>query len=217
MSDTDSFIEEVTEEVRRDRLFLLMKKYGWIAILLVILLVGGAAYNEYRKTKIASAAQKFGDEILTALNLDDAGDRSAALDSVASSGEQSSLVAMLAASEDLNRDKAEDAISKLEIVASDATLPTIYRHVAELKVLLLLGNDLAFDDRMTRLMPLAVAGAPFRLLAEEQMAMAEISQNNNVGAITRLQAILADGELTVGLRRRATQLIVALGGELVPI
>lgn len=45
MSDTDSFIEEVTEEVRRDRLFGLMRRYGWIAVLAVLLLVGGTAYR----------------------------------------------------------------------------------------------------------------------------------------------------------------------------
>jgi hypothetical protein len=32
MSDTDSFIDEVTEEVRRDRMFFMLKRYGWIAV-----------------------------------------------------------------------------------------------------------------------------------------------------------------------------------------
>ena len=36
MSGTDSFIEEVSEEVRRDKLFAKMRKYGWIAVLLVL-------------------------------------------------------------------------------------------------------------------------------------------------------------------------------------
>ena len=57
MSDTDSFIEEVSEEVRRDRLFRLFRKYAWLAILLVVLIVAGAALNEYRKiTKQRDAA-----------------------------------------------------------------------------------------------------------------------------------------------------------------
>jgi len=40
VSDTDSFIEEVSEEVRRDRLFKIFKKYAWVAVLVVVLLVG---------------------------------------------------------------------------------------------------------------------------------------------------------------------------------
>ena len=38
MSDTDSFIDEVNEEVRRDRFYFMLKRYGWIAVLAVILL-----------------------------------------------------------------------------------------------------------------------------------------------------------------------------------
>ena len=36
MSDTDSFIEEVTEEVRRDRLYKFLRKYAWVGILAVV-------------------------------------------------------------------------------------------------------------------------------------------------------------------------------------
>ena len=57
MSNTDSFIDEVNEEVRKDRLFALMRRYGWIAILLVLLLVGGAAFREYRLAQNRAAAQ----------------------------------------------------------------------------------------------------------------------------------------------------------------
>ena len=35
LSNHDSFIDEVTEEVRRDRLFAAFRKYGWIGVLLV--------------------------------------------------------------------------------------------------------------------------------------------------------------------------------------
>ena len=36
MSDTDSFIDEVNEEVRRDRLYHLLRRYGWIAALAIV-------------------------------------------------------------------------------------------------------------------------------------------------------------------------------------
>ena len=57
-------------------------------------------------------------------------------------------------------------------------------------------------------------GHPMRLLASEQLALIEIEIGNRDAALERLQAILADAEATQGLRRRASQLIVALGGEL---
>ena len=68
MSNTDSFIEEVTEEVKRDRLFKLIKKWWWAAALLVLLLVGGAAFNEWRKAQERQVAQDFGDALLSSLD-----------------------------------------------------------------------------------------------------------------------------------------------------
>ena len=38
VSDTDSFIEEVSEEVRRDRLYKVLRKYAWVGILAVVTL-----------------------------------------------------------------------------------------------------------------------------------------------------------------------------------
>jgi len=71
VSDTDSFINEVSEEVRRDALYGYLRRYGWIAILVVVLLVGGAAYNEYNKAQTTAASQDAGDQLLTALAQDD--------------------------------------------------------------------------------------------------------------------------------------------------
>ena len=67
MSQSESFIEEVTEEVRRDRMFGLMRRYGWIAVLLVLMLVGSAAWIEWRKAQAQAAAQAMGDAMIAAL------------------------------------------------------------------------------------------------------------------------------------------------------
>ena len=61
---------------------------------------------------------------------------------------------------------------------------------------------------------LAVPGKPLRLLAEEQLALLDVEAGNTDDAIARLQRIIEDSETTAGLRQRASQLIVALGGEL---
>ena len=51
MSLNDSFIQEVSDEVRRDRLFGLFRRYGWVAACLILFLVGGAGINEWRKSQ----------------------------------------------------------------------------------------------------------------------------------------------------------------------
>ena len=68
MSDSESFINEVTEEVRREKLFGYLRRYGWIGVAAVLLLVGGAAWNEYRNAQERDAAQAIGDALTTVLN-----------------------------------------------------------------------------------------------------------------------------------------------------
>jgi hypothetical protein len=75
-------------------------------------------------------------------------------------------------------------------------------------------SPLGADERRVAFEAMAAPGAPLRLLAEEQLALIEIEAGDTEAALTRLNSILADSELTAGLRRRASQLIVALGGEI---
>ena len=215
MSDTDSFIEEVSEEVRRDRLFALMRKYGWIGLLAVFLLVGGAAYNEWRKASERAAAEELGDRLLNALELEDSSARAAALAKVQGDKAGSkALVAMLAAAESMAADDAAASNAALSTIAEDADLSKAYRDLATLKLVLQAGTDMAAEERRAKLTALAVAGAPFRLLAEEQLAMLDIEDNDVEAAISRLKDIIGDVEVTAGLRNRASQLIVVLGGEI---
>ncbi|WP_108483243.1 hypothetical protein [Oceaniglobus ichthyenteri] len=213
MSNTDSFVEEVTEEVRRDRLFGLMRRYGWIAITLVVLLVGGAAYNEWQKARTQAAAQAFGDGILAALEKNDPAQRRAALADVATATpRQQALVSMFMAQE--AEQDSSDVTTSLAALADEADLPQIYRELALLKFVMRADSGLTPDDKISRLTPLTIPGAPYRLLALEQIALAEVEKGESDAALTRLQGILAEDQVSQGLRRRVSQLIIALGGTL---
>jgi hypothetical protein len=212
MSNPDSFIEEVTEEVRRDRLFALMRRYGWIAVVAVLLLVGGAAYKEWQNARETAAAQALGDALLAALQQDDPEARIAALDGVAGAGEAAPLIGLLAAGEQSAAGQDEAATARLRALADDAQAPAAYRQLALLKLLLIEGDARPAEERRADLAPLTEPGAPFRPLALEQLALLEIEEGNTDAAIDRLREILDLPEATAGLRERATQLIVALGG-----
>ena len=171
MSETDSFIDEVTEEVRRDRLFALMRKYGWIGIVAVLAIVGGAAFNEWQKAKVRAASEGFGDSILAAMESDDAGAALAAIEGV-EGAQRAALLQIMIAGEAQKAGKPAEAAAALASVAQDASLPRSLRDLAQLKAVML--GDAAMDAfaRAAALEQLAAPGAPYRPLAMEQQALA---------------------------------------------
>ncbi len=225
MTEADSFIEEVTEEVRRDRLFALMRKYGWIAILAVVLIVGGAAWNEWRKASERAAAQALGDAITAALALPDAEARLQALTALEQAGAPGSaprarvLVDMLIAAQLVEAGKTAQAIDRLDSLARAETTPPPYRDLAALKSEILKGGDDGAQDRdarLQRLRELAAPGRPFRVLALEQIALVQIAAGDREAAIASLREILDDPAAGQALVQRSRQLIVALGGDPAP-
>ena len=211
MSNPESFINEVTEEVRRDKLFGYFRRFGWIGIVAVLLIVGGAAYREYQIAAKLAESKAFGDAVLDALDQDDAAARSTALAAVQAPGQRQALLNLLQ-STDPETDKAA-TLAALTAVADDATLPASYRDLAVLRRVIVAGTDLPAADRRALLDPIAAPGRPYRPLALEQLALLSVETGDTAAAITALEALRQDQEATPGLRRRVEQVIVALGGK----
>lgn len=215
MSDTDSFIEEVSEEVRRDRLFAWMKRYGWIAIFAVLLIVGLAAYNEYRKAQEVTRAQAFGDRVLMALENDEAVARAQALSEIEpNEAGAAAVVGLLRANELAQTSDNAGAVDALQRIADDIATPLVYRQIASFKLLSLQASSLSLEDRKLGYEALIGGNPQLRTLSEEQLALILIEQGKTDEAIVALEAIVQDNEAAAALKRRATQLIVALGGSL---
>jgi len=213
MSDTDSFIDEVTEEVRRDQLYGYLRRYGWIAVVVILGIVGGTAFNEFRQAQERNAAQALGDTLVGALEEADAVSRAGALEQVTAQSQGGQAVRdFLLAAEQSAAGRVDAAASLLDGIAANGDLPEIYRQIASFKSLTLQSDTLTTEERRLSFEGLARPGAPLRLLAEEQLALIDIEEGDSQAAIDRLQAILADSELTSALQQRARQVIVALGG-----
>lgn len=213
MSDTDSFIDEVTEEVRRDRLYARFRRYGWIAVLAVLLLVGGAAYNEWNKARKQAAAQALGDNLIAALGQGDESARAAALDALALQDGPAALGDLLAAGEESVAEDRGRAIARLTALAQDAAAPVVYRHLAALKAVWLMGAETDAAERRALLEPLAAPGQPFAPLAQEQLALIAVETGDTEAALEQLRALIGSTEASAGLRQRAAQLMVALGED----
>lgn len=213
MSNPDSFIDEVNEELKRDRLFAAMRKYGWIAVVAVILIVGGAAYNEYRKAQITAESQAFGDEILSALDTDDATGRAEALASIEAEGAREGILSLLLGAAELMADDREGAMAALAEVENNADLPPSYRQIAALKRVIVGGTLIPIDERRATLQGLSAPGGAFRPLALEQLVLLDVEAGEREAALEGARALLQEPDLTDGLRRRVVQMIVVLGGD----
>ena len=150
MSETDSFIEEVSEEVRRDRLYGAIRRYGWIAVVGVVAIVGGASWNEYNKAQDRAAAEALGDGIMAAMEADEPGARADALSAIAAEGNAAVVLKLQQAAELEASDRMADAVAILDGIAADGAVAAIYRDIAGFKSILLQGSTLDAASRRMR-------------------------------------------------------------------
>lgn len=214
MSNSETFIDEVTEEVRKDQLFGYLRKYGWIAVVVVLVIVGGTAFSEFRKSQATAAAQAAGDKIQAALEIDDDTGRAAALQAIDATGGAGAITGLLAAADLTETGDVTGAAAALDGVALNADAPDVYRDIALLKSVMVQGETLDINERRAMLQSLAAPGEMFRLLAQEQLALMDVEQGDVDVALEQFIAIAQDAEVTRGLRERAFSMIVALGGDI---
>ncbi len=213
MSETDSFIEEVTEAVRRDQLFRFARIWGWIPILLILLVVGGTAWHEWQQSREVARAEDLGDRVLAALKLEQPEARATALADIQADGTAGSLVQMISAGEIASTDP-KAAGELLEGIAANAALPALYRDAAVLKLTMIRDFPMMSDERIRRLEALTAPGAPLRLLALEQIALLQAERGEKDAAIATARSIAEDAEASASLRQRAEQLVIVLGGKI---
>ncbi|MEO0929675.1 MAG: hypothetical protein AAFY14_03355 [Pseudomonadota bacterium] len=212
MSNPDSFINEVTEEVRREKLYGYLRRYGWIAVVCVLSLVGGAAWFEYRSAQDRNAAQATGDAILAVLEENDPAARAETIAALQTDGSAVAATALWTAATQQEAGEVEAAAATLNALATNADVPEMYRDLAAFKAAMLPVADQ--DARLASLEFMAQPGQPFRLLALEQMAYAALEAGDPDEAIAILRQIEEDAAVSRGQRERVQSLMVALGEPL---
>lgn len=210
MSNPESFIDEVTEEVRRDRLYGLLRKYGWIGIVAILGIVAGTAVNEFQKSRAETRAQTFGDALIDALDMGTAEERRAALVAVPADGTQKILLDLIAASDPIG-DKT-GTLAALDRVIADGGLAPVYHDLAVLRRITVAGADQPLAERRSALEGIAVPGRPYRALAAEQLAYLLLEEGKVDEAIAALKALDEASDASAALKSRTGQVVTALGG-----
>jgi hypothetical protein len=215
LSDADSFIQEVSEEVRRDRMNRLVRRYAPYAVGAVALVVAAAGADAWLKSQRAAEAQARGGALIEAAEQTDPARRADAFIVLgdAAEGGQATIAQLRAAAE-------------LVALGDDAAAARLYRQVAEDA-----GADqtlAAFAAYRAAVVGAAEAGPaatvaalgqltgedqPFRLLALEARALQHMALGDRAAARADLTAVLADPTATEDTRARADQLLLTLGAE----
>ena len=207
MSETDSFIAEVTEDVRRDRLFGLFRRFGWIPAALIVIIVSGTAYNEWSKSKADKLAQVRGDALLAAMDTVDEVARASALNEIASQGSENIVAQMLAAG-----GKDENSINFLNAVIINTDQPEYIRDLAKLKLIMIPGAQTK-EQKLKTLDILSQPGGIYRNAAVEILVAFELELGNPNKAIEFLKSHIQDAGASRAQVQRMAELLVALGSE----
>ena len=206
---------EVDEDLRRENLEKLWKKYGKIIsalVVLVILAVGGVqAWNAYDLQRREEQSDRFAAALATA----QAGDAAGAAAALAELGEvgaggYAGLAALERARLLAEAGDVDGAAALWDRIAADSALGPGFRDVATLLSVL---HRIDTADRAAlrqRLEPLAGDGMAFRGSAWELMAVLALRAGDKAGAAELYAKISDDRELPAGLRARAAQMLAAL-------
>lgn len=212
MSNNESFMQEVSEEVRKDRFYRILKKWGWVGIALIVALVGGASFNEWNKESKINSARNLGDRVLAAIASKDVTDlKEIEIKNVS----QDIFIKNLMSAILFSDDKLDASKKALEEIGDIPGITKTYKDLNAFKLglLLLKSGNLTGEERFGVFEALVDPGSPFRSLAKEQQALILIEQGNIELAIKTLMEITDDSETTDTLRRRVAQLRISLGSD----
>jgi len=212
----DTFLREVDENLRRDELQALAKKYaGWLigALILFLVAVGGWLYwQEHQRSKSAEQSEIMAD------TYQDVGRKQMAnvpqrLEALAEDGgdavRASALFARAAVAIDQNDRKL--ALQKYREIAEDKGLAQPHRDLALLRATTLEFDSIKPEEVIARLQPLVKPGEPWYGSAGELTAMAYIKQGKKAEAGRLFAAIAADKQVPDSIRARAVQIAGTLG------
>ena len=205
-------MQEVSEEVRKDRFYRILKKWGWVGIALIVALVGGASFNEWNKDSKINSARNLGDRVLAAIASKDVIDlKEIEIKNVS----QDIFIKNLMSAILFSDDKLDASKKALEEIGGIPGITKTYKDLNAFKLglLLLKSGNLTGEERFGVFEALVEPGSPFRSLAKEQQALILIEQGKIELAIKTLVEIMDDSETTDTLRRRVTQLRISLGSD----
>lgn len=216
MANPESFLEEVAEEVRRDRLFKFFKKNGWIIALVVLATLCATIAYEWRKNSEISRAKSNGDLLTLALEKSQKGNLEELLSLLSDNSPylrpSSDLMAVtkLYYAEllyNIDNDSSE-SMSVLKEIFSNESISTTLRQLAKIKYLLLFSGD--NEVKQDLIDELSSPDNHYRFLAQEHKVQTYLASGMSDEANRQIDILLNDLEVSEQQKRRLMDLKLAI-------
>ena len=216
MAESDSFIQEVSEEVRRDKMYAVWRRYGpWLiaVIVIAVLLAAGKGWMESRdQTRKA----ELGGALLAADAIDDPAEASAAFLAVAEEGEYDYpvLARLRAGAALMQAGRLDESQEQYELIKSMEGVDPRFSELADLRIVMMRSGTMDPDEMLGILGPLTVDGSVWRLPALEYEAAAHLKKGDPEAALASLRTILDIPQLAPAAQGRARELVEAIEATL---
>lgn len=214
----EPLFREIEEDLRRDRMHVLWKRYRVLLIAAVagilLAVAGSQVWLHFKHEAIAKASVRFADA--QALEQTDRDGALAAFQTLAAEGPRGyALLARLqAAALFAKKGDHAGAITAYKQIEKDAPEPT-YRDLATLlKVMVSLqapADEIDEEDVAAQLGRLATDSSPWRYSARELQAQMAFATGNKAEAERLVNILIADPTTPAGVRNRARMLLTQTG------
>jgi hypothetical protein len=220
-NDGETFLREVDDELRRERVNTFFSRYGWwvlAAAVLALAAIGGVIW--WRAHQVEATGQQ-GEALLAALSSMEAGSRTAAAPKIAelsqSRIEGYRVAALFArANSETTAGNAPAAIATLRGIAADESIDELYRQAALIRQTMLEYDALRPQVVVQRLQPLVHPDSPWLGTAGELLGVAYLKLHQPTQAGRVFAAIGNDEHVPDSIRERASQMAGSLGFAIRP-
>ena len=213
------FIREVQEDLQRDRALKLWRRFRYPLLGVVVAIIAAVAVVVVLEDADRARSQAEAERFAAAQALLEAGKGAEAAEAFAtlageSEGGFAALALLRAADAKAKAGDDAGAVAMLDALAKNSRVEPHYRDLANLLAAERLVDSATPEEIDSRLATLLSPGNPWRALASELKAAAELCAGRTDAARATLSTLVDDPNATSGVRFRARELLDGLGGPL---
>jgi hypothetical protein len=215
-TESETFLREVDEELRRERINRFVARYGWALIAAALLVLAGVGGLIWYQGHRAEQRDQEAEALTDALDKMAAGNRNAALPRLAELADSRSpgyrAAALFArANAQIEQNQLAAAVATLRSIADDQDFAEPYRQAALVRRTSLEFDRLPPQVVIQRLTPLARPGQPWFGTAGEMVGIAQLKLHRPDLAGPIFGRIARDENVPGSIRSRAIQMAGSLG------